>query len=127
MNLKQAINVDGKSAKVYYSEDENLSKDSDNWTENISDLSNVKTFKIVPEDNKISTGETLKVSYDLQIPENLGNNESTYTYFPCVYGMGTLCVGSGNNHYIDHEADSRIEKNYIKVFSSTCFLKVKFV
>lgn len=85
MNLKQAINVDGKSAKVYYSEDENLSKDSDNWTENISDLSNVKTFKIVPEDNKISTGETLKVSYDLQIPENLGNNESTYTNLAVTY------------------------------------------
>lgn len=85
MNLKQAINVDGKSAKVYYSEDENLSKDSDKWTENISDLSNVKTFKIVPEDNKISTGETLKVSYDLQIPENLGNNESTYTNLAVTY------------------------------------------
>ena len=127
MNLKQAINVDGKSAKVYYSEDENLSKDSDKWTENISDLSNVKTFKIVPEDNKISTGETLKVSYDLQIPENLGNNERSVNELTLNYTYAGDAVNSNATQVLETEdleaeeviAETNTEKMLIELKGRT--------
>lgn len=55
-NLKSAIKVSGKDAKILYSEDENAKADSESWTENIN---NAKSFKIVLQDNKLDVGEKL--------------------------------------------------------------------
>ena len=70
-NLKSAIKVSGKDAKILYSEDENAKADSESWTE---DINNAKSFKIVLQDNKLDVGEKVDISYDIEMPANLSYN-----------------------------------------------------
>lgn len=72
------INVEGKNAKIYYSEQENTEVNQANWTENIENLKNIKSYKIELENESLNPKETAVVSYELNVPENLGYNESAY-------------------------------------------------
>lgn len=72
------INVEGKNAKIYYSEQENTEGNQANWTENIENLKNIKSYKIELENESLNPKETAVVSYELNVPENLGYNESAY-------------------------------------------------
>ena len=72
------INVEGKNAKIYYSEQENTEGNQENWTENIENLKNIKSYKIELENESLNPKETAVVSYELNVPENLGYNESAY-------------------------------------------------
>ena len=87
MNLKQPITVNQDLARVYYSEDANANKDSQTWKEEIPDLSAAKSFKIELADNKISSGQVIQVSYDLGIPANLKESESTYNNLTLDYNF----------------------------------------
>ena len=68
------INIEGKEAKIYYSEDEDIN--TQNWQETIEDTSKIRAFKIEVAENTLNPAEVLKVSYNLQIAENLQGNEN---------------------------------------------------
>lgn len=66
------INIEGREAKIYYSEDEDIN--TQNWQEVIEDTSKIRAFKIEVTENLLNPAEVLKVSYDLQIAEKLEGN-----------------------------------------------------
>lgn len=77
--LKEALKIEGKNAKIYYSEEEN-----GNWEENVTDFSKIKFFKIEIVDS-IEASEVLQISYNILIPEKLRENDSTYLEFNVTY------------------------------------------
>ena len=68
--------IDANRVKVYYSENANATKDLTNkdneWTENITDSKNVKKYLITVD--KLAVREGMKVSYNIQIPQDLEYN-----------------------------------------------------
>ncbi len=62
------------TAKIYYSTNPTASKDLNNqsngWTEEIIDLSSIKSYMIVIEGD-VEAGSVLRYTYDFEIPENL--------------------------------------------------------
>ena len=83
---------------VYYSENGEATKDlndsSNKWTQTIEDLSKVKSYLIVLPNYEMNTGDSIKFSYEMQIPEGLNYNEkvnSVYTvYFDNVQEKQTI-------------------------------------
>lgn len=83
---------------VYYSENGEATKDlnlsSNGWTQNIGDLSKVKSYLIVLPNYEMNTGDSIKFSYEMQIPEGLNYSEkvnSVYTvYFDNVQEKQTI-------------------------------------
>ncbi len=76
--------------KVYYSENEKADADLDNsengWQENVQDVSNMKSYLIVPGDEnyEVEPSETLDFTYGFEIPADLPHNETiagTYTAY----------------------------------------------
>ena len=82
-NLASSITTSGLLTKVYYSEELNEDINSDNWTENVTDLSKVKCFKIEVSNGMMHQGENIDINYNLYIPENLDYNQS-------IYGLDTI-------------------------------------
>lgn len=78
MELVENIVSTGKTAKIYYSEDVNATKDSDTWQETVEDFSTIKSFKVEIEDNKLEPGATLSINSKISIPENIEYDQSTY-------------------------------------------------
>lgn len=83
--LLEAIKIEGKETKIYYSEDENATKDSETWKESISDITKAKSFKIELEGTNLEAGTTLKITYPIEIPAELKQNEATYTDIKVEY------------------------------------------
>ncbi len=79
------------SFKVYYSKNALATRDLQNgengWEENPSDLSEMKSYMIVPEndDFKLTVGETLKFKYTFEIPEDLAHHEYLAGEFVTYY------------------------------------------
>lgn len=78
MNLTNPIQVEGKNAKIYYSTEETTDANAQTWVENVEDISAIRSYKIEVQDETMEKGETMKVSYQVQIPEQLDNNETSY-------------------------------------------------
>ncbi len=80
---------------IYYSENPEATKildDPENeWKDNITDYSKVKSFLIIPEDTNyaMSKAEVLRFTYEYIIPENLQHNESFYGTFMAYYTNNT--------------------------------------
>ena len=80
---------------VYYSENENPTKDltdsSNGWTkyENVEDFSKIKTFLIDLQDNKISIKNSIKFSYNVILPEDVEYNEPSYSTHAVYYELST--------------------------------------
>lgn len=87
-----------QNVTVYYSENgnatEDLSNSSNGWTLDIADFSKVKSYLIVLNDYEMNVGDSVKFSYNAQIPENLNYSEtvnSVYTvYFDNIQEEQTL-------------------------------------
>ena len=81
------VAVEGADAKVYYSENENatavLADSTNAWKENIENNQNVKKYLIVV--NNMDNAQTVKASYDVEIPQNLEYNEEAYTGYTVDY------------------------------------------
>ena len=82
--LSSEITTSGILSKIYYSEELNAEIGSDNWKEKLNDISKAKCFKIVLESNIMHQGDSINISYDLVIPENLDYNQN-------IYGLNTIC------------------------------------
>ena len=78
MSLASPVQIEGKNVKVYYSETQTEDKNAETWVENVADISQVRSYKIEVQDDTMEKGETMKVSYQVQIPEQLENNETSY-------------------------------------------------
>lgn len=81
------IETNGANAKVYYSENENASENiednSNKWTSEITNNSDVKKYLIIVDNMEQSQG--LAASYKLNIPEGLQYNEQTYEGYKVIY------------------------------------------
>ncbi len=76
--LESLIHVSKEGAKVFYSEDVNATKESSTWKETVEDLSKVKAYKIeFGQEKTIAPKEMIKISYQIEIPENLPENQTT--------------------------------------------------
>ena len=76
MKLKlKIIDLDG----VYYSNDVKAQKDDNSWQETIEDFSQVKSYKIVVENEIVKQGEGISFDYELAIPSNLSFNDISIT------------------------------------------------
>lgn len=83
---------------IYYSTNELATKDinleSNGWTKQVSDFSKIKSYLIVLRNCDLDTGDTIKLSYYIDIPENLPHNKSAYAnyvvYFDNILGNGII-------------------------------------
>ncbi len=86
--IKAVEGVENDKLKVYYSGNENATKDLNNsnngWTENAETLETVKSYLIQVEDEMVK-GDKLVFSYDVEIPEGLSREESTYSAYQVSY------------------------------------------
>ena len=74
---------------IYYSENGEAESDLDNeeneWSKEISDFSNIKSYLIVFKNEIIELGYTNSFEYGLNLPEDLEGGQSTYTNFVVYY------------------------------------------
>lgn len=77
VRLVDAIKEDAKNtntSKIYYSSNPNATRDlnsnANGWTQDVQDLSSVKSYMIVIE-GELAAGSTVRYTYDFEIPENL--------------------------------------------------------
>lgn len=75
-NLTSTIEVEGEGVKIYYSTKEANNSNVTDWKEKIDSLEEVKSYKIVLSEGKMDSGSTLKIRYQLAIPEGLEYNQS---------------------------------------------------
>ena len=82
--IRAVEGVENEKLKVYYSANESATKDLNNsnngWTENVENLEAVKSYLIQVED-EIEKGDKLVFNYDIEIPEGLSRDESTYSEY----------------------------------------------
>ena len=83
--LARGVILNGLVGKIYYSTEEDPEISSNSWKENVSDFSQIKSFKVVLENNAMKVGEKVDLSYDLNIPQNVGYNESAYSLITTYY------------------------------------------
>ena len=89
-NLASEVITTGLVSKIYYSEELNEEINSENWKESVNDLSKVKCFKIEVSDGTMHQGESINISYSLNVPENLNYNESIYGLNSVYYKVGEV-------------------------------------
>lgn len=101
LNLVDAMKVAGVDASkvtIYYSANGEATKDvslaANGWTTLLDNITNAKSYLIVLNDYEANTGDTLEVSYNIQIPANLSYNMQAYSnyvvYFNNVAEEGTI-------------------------------------
>ena len=84
--------------KVYYSEKENVTNSTENtsndWNENITDLSKVKSFLIKIENFEMLAGSNYQFGYIVNIPDEVEYNDIAYSTHSVFYNLvendGTL-------------------------------------
>ena len=78
---------EGKTIKVYYTENENATSDVSNvsnaWKENIQDGAKVRKYLIVIDN--MNNADSIKFSYDMEIPANLEYNMQAYNGYEVGY------------------------------------------
>ncbi len=97
-NMASGIQVNGMDATVYYSTNaeatKDLEKDSNQWTTQPQDLSQVKSYLIVSNEEQVEKTNSLDFSYQVIVPENLPHNKDAYTTYKAYYNseseVGTM-------------------------------------
>lgn len=91
-SLKTVINqkgVDASKVTVYYSNNAQATKDLTNkangWTTTLTDLTQVKSYLVVIADYEMATGSAIQLSYEVNIAENLGYNQSTQASYTIYF------------------------------------------
>lgn len=76
---------------IYYSTNEEATKELNNvsnrWTQDVTDITKQKSFMIVISNYTINIGDSLCFSYNIQIPEDLQYNQTTYATFGVYYNQ----------------------------------------
>ncbi len=85
--LNREISISGIMSKIYYSYHVNAEKDDDSWQETVEDITKVKSYKIVIENETMRKGESISFDYDIVIPGDLDFNEKMYGVFSVYYNL----------------------------------------
>lgn len=85
-NLKEALKTSGIDAKVYYSENNETDENSGNWKTDIGNMSSVKSYKIVLNNN-IAKADEFNFAYNINIPAQLSANQKTFTTYTVRYNL----------------------------------------
>lgn len=85
--LASSMATTGAIADVYYSEDGEAKLDDSSWTQDTSDLSKFKSYKIVVRNGKLTRGERLRFEYNVNIPVRRGYNEKTFGTYTVYYSL----------------------------------------
>ena len=95
MPMVQKIEFSGISkdqVKVYYSQNEEATKELENtsneWKEQIDDLSTIKSYLIVIS-GKVEKQTQIKFNYKVELPENIGTDNSSYEMYKVYYNNKT--------------------------------------
>lgn len=90
--LVSKINEDENNksgATIYYSDNgeatEDLETVENNWTTNLENLGDIKSYLIVLDSYEMKPGEILKYTYQYKIPANLEHNANIYGSFKTIY------------------------------------------
>lgn len=85
--MSSEITTSGNLTEIYYSEDGEATKDSVSWTQDTSDMSKYKSYKIVVKEGPLKKGEKVEFVYEVTIPENLGYNLRAYATYIVFYKL----------------------------------------
>ncbi len=95
MPMVQKIEFSGinkNQVKVYYSQNEEATKELENtsneWKEQIEDLSSVKSYLIVIS-GEVTKGTQITFNYKVELPENVGTDHSSYEMYKVYYNNKT--------------------------------------
>lgn len=86
--IRVVSGIDESKITVYYSTNSEATEDveleTNNWQTEIKKLEEIKSYLILI-DGEMSTGDIMKFEYDVEIPEGLEKQESTYSMFKVFY------------------------------------------
>lgn len=86
--IKTVEGIASEDVTIYYSEKENATEDLTNienkWTVNKEEVETVKSYLIVLN-NQMAKGDKVSFSYDIEIPEGLTREQSTYSTYKVYY------------------------------------------
>lgn len=121
--------IDSSKIKIYYSTSENANKnliDSTNgWTETPSNLAEVKSY-LIAITGEIAANTQLTFNYEVNMPANLGYNNSTYTIYKVYYDnktpgatigetetAGMIGITTGAGPELEVKLTSNVEQNAV--------------
>lgn len=88
----ETTGIDSSKIKIYYSTNENANKNlmdsANSWTETPTNLAEVKSYLIAVA-GEVTANTQLTFSYEVNMPANLGYNNSTYTVYKVYYDNKT--------------------------------------
>ena len=98
--IRAVSGIEEEKIKVYYSTNseatEDIETESNEWTTEVTNLEEVKSYLIIVE-GEMKTGDIMKFEYDVEIPEGLEKQESTYSMFKVFYtNMDGVTKGEEN-------------------------------
>ena len=89
--LEKTEGIEEGSYKIYYSSNaeatEEIGKEENGWKETVEEAGEVKSYLIEVENYKMEQGEVMTFTYDVEIPEGLNHNESSYGTYEVSYGI----------------------------------------
>lgn len=83
--LEGNVKTNNPESKVYYSQDVNIEQNSEQWQEEVEDIKAVRAYKVVLPNNTLQPGQMLDITSNLEIPENLSYNQSSYESMNITY------------------------------------------
>ena len=99
--IEKTEGLEGIGYKIYYSSNgeatEDTEKEENGWKETIEEAGEVKSYLIETEGYKMGQGESMSFEYEVEIPEGLNHNESSYSTYAVDYG-------------IEEEGNKRVER-----------------
>lgn len=84
-SLEESVKTNNPESKIYYSQDTNIVSNSDQWQEQVADMKTVRTYKVVLPNDTLKPGQMLDITSNLEIPENLSYNQSSYETMNITY------------------------------------------
>lgn len=78
IDLQNVQILQDQKVEIYYAADSNIEKDSKEWTENLAELSQVKAFKLVIEED-LQPAEVFSISENLKILEQQKGKSASLT------------------------------------------------
>ena len=90
------VELQYKGVKVYYSENENPTKDLSNlengWMklDEVNNWDNIKTYLIDFGSGNMETGNSYSLSYNLVIPEGVQYNKASYSHHGVYFNINTI-------------------------------------
>ncbi len=115
--------IDEKQVKIYYSTNKEANSTSNEWKEQIEDLSSIKSYLIVIS-GEVAKGTQITFNYKVELPENIGTDNSSYEMYKVYYNnktgeatigetkiSGTLGILTEKSPELEVTLSSNVEEN----------------